>query len=210
MKRVQLNLYLNLAAYVLLLGLISTGLLMEFTLLPGSRGGQGMAVWGMTRHDWGDIHFYISLGFMTALLLHLYLHWEWILSTFRRFITPRNTAALSVVALISVAALAFPLYAPIERGVEEESGPRGGRRFEANAGSTTQQQEDSEIKGYMTFADIETAYGVPFDVLMNELGLQPDPALYQQRAGRALRELGVEMDALRAAVKRLHEAENQS
>ena len=33
---------------------------------------------GLTRHEWGQIHFYIALIFLILLIIHLVLHWKWI------------------------------------------------------------------------------------------------------------------------------------
>ncbi len=104
--------------------MISTGLILKFILPPGSgrmemvlgsrgRGHQTIDLFvGLTRHEWGTIHFYISLGFLALLIVHLALHWNWIVcmlwgtkeaphSKQRRLIT------LGIVTFI-VFALAFP------------------------------------------------------------------------------------------------------
>jgi hypothetical protein len=60
MKRNSLNLLVDAASMVALVSLVSTGLLMRFVLPPGSRGGAGLSLWGWTRHDWGDFHFYAA------------------------------------------------------------------------------------------------------------------------------------------------------
>jgi hypothetical protein len=68
--------------------LISTGLLLKFVLPPGSGrligpGGPKRPIltsMGLTRHEWGTIHFYISTLFLVLLLTHLLLNWNWIRS----------------------------------------------------------------------------------------------------------------------------------
>ena len=40
-------------------------------------------LWGLTRHEWADLHFWISLTFMAVLASHLLLHWRWIVSALR-------------------------------------------------------------------------------------------------------------------------------
>ncbi|MCA9398174.1 MAG: DUF4405 domain-containing protein, partial [Candidatus Omnitrophica bacterium] len=56
-------------------------------LPPGSGGGEIFyagrrrsfdVFMGLTRHEWGDIHFYISIVFLILLLIHIILHWGWI------------------------------------------------------------------------------------------------------------------------------------
>jgi hypothetical protein len=34
---------------------------------------------GLTRHEWGNIHFWTAIGLMAALSLHLALHGRWII-----------------------------------------------------------------------------------------------------------------------------------
>lgn len=54
-----------------------TGLLLAFHLLPGSRGGRGLSAMGWGRHDWGDIHTWLSYAFLALILTHMALHWRW-------------------------------------------------------------------------------------------------------------------------------------
>ena len=73
--------------------MISTSIILKWILPPGSgrvetlmRGGHGrektmMTLMGFSRHEWGEVHFYISIVFLTLLVVHLVLHWNWIRST---------------------------------------------------------------------------------------------------------------------------------
>ncbi|HMB04500.1 MAG TPA: DUF4405 domain-containing protein, partial [Isosphaeraceae bacterium] len=61
------------AGFVLL---TATGILLHYLLPPGS--GHRMTIWGLDRHDWGRVHFWISVAFLGSLALHLVLHWKWV------------------------------------------------------------------------------------------------------------------------------------
>jgi len=37
----------------------------------------------MTRHEWGDIHFYLAIGFVILMVVHIILHWSRIKSYFK-------------------------------------------------------------------------------------------------------------------------------
>ena len=37
----------------------------------------------MTRHEWGDIHFYLSVLFIALIMVHIILHWNWIKCYFK-------------------------------------------------------------------------------------------------------------------------------
>ena len=76
---------------LLFLSLIFTGSIMRWVLPPGSggggsggehlgrgfRGGRGavQTLWTLTRHQWGDVHFWIAAALVAFILLHLALHW---------------------------------------------------------------------------------------------------------------------------------------
>jgi len=102
MRRTTLNFTVDLIAFIDLLLLAATGTILKWVLPPGSGGGHGYgggfrggrgpieakALLGLGRHDWGGIHFVLALIFIALILLHLVLHWRWIVtcpaSIFRR------------------------------------------------------------------------------------------------------------------------------
>ena len=59
-------------------GMAGTGLLLAFRLPPGSRGGAGLTAMGWGRHDWGDVHTWLSYAFLALITAHLALHWRWL------------------------------------------------------------------------------------------------------------------------------------
>jgi Domain of unknown function (DUF4405) len=95
MKRTHLNALMDALSFIAFLLLLSTGLLLEYQLPPGSGGTHGFGMgrgaggrtitllWGWTRHDWGQIHYWIALALVAILALHLLLHWKWIVCTVR-------------------------------------------------------------------------------------------------------------------------------
>jgi hypothetical protein len=68
----------NLLLYLSFCGLIGTGALIEWKLVPGSEGGHGLTVLDMSRHEWGDIHFWLGGTCIGATLFHLVLNWPWL------------------------------------------------------------------------------------------------------------------------------------
>jgi len=92
-KRTALNFIVDLISFVNLLGLGFTGFIIKFILPPGSgghgqgfRGGRGQGevklFWSMSRHEWGDIHFYLAVLFVFLIVVHIILHWGWIKNYF--------------------------------------------------------------------------------------------------------------------------------
>jgi hypothetical protein len=69
---------LNGLLWLVFCGMAGTGLLLAFRLPPGSRGGAGLAAMGLGRHDWGDVHTWLSYAFLALITAHLALHWRWL------------------------------------------------------------------------------------------------------------------------------------
>jgi hypothetical protein len=96
MKRLLDNLLIDLIAAALMIGMLATGYILRFPLPPGSN--RDLTLWGLTRHQWGDVHFWISLGLMAVILLHLCLHWQWIAISVKRRLSRRKAAPGSALA----------------------------------------------------------------------------------------------------------------
>lgn len=106
MSRSTVNFILDLVAFVNLLCLVCTGLILKYVLPPGSAGGHGRGFRGgrgggavsaeqvreflsLGRHEWGAVHFYLALLFVALMMIHIILHWTWIKfymkSVFKRY-----------------------------------------------------------------------------------------------------------------------------
>src|SRR5579875_927178 len=82
MKRTALNLLIDALAAICFLGMIATGYVLRFPLPPGTN--KSLSLWGLSRHQWGGVHFWISLGLLAVLLTHLALHWQWVVTVVGR------------------------------------------------------------------------------------------------------------------------------
>jgi hypothetical protein len=121
-NRPKINLVIDIVAFISAVFLIASGFLLEYILPPGSGrlGTEGFGVgpgglhrpilllWGLTRHEWGNIHFYLAIALMALLSLHLLLHWQWIACMVQG--KPREgfglRVALGILGLVSLLALA--------------------------------------------------------------------------------------------------------
>jgi hypothetical protein len=91
MRRNTVNFIIDFVSLVVLAALAATGLIIKFVLPPGT-GGRGRllhsgagrehvkTLLSMSRHQWGDIHFYLSVVFVVLIIVHVVLHWAWIKS----------------------------------------------------------------------------------------------------------------------------------
>jgi|SRR3989304_4267375 len=105
MSRATLNFIIDLIGFANLLCLAFTGFIIKYILPPGSggqgrgfRGGRGRGdikeLWSMSRHEWGNIHFYLALVFVVLMVVHIILHWGWIKNYIKSFfgISKKTTA----------------------------------------------------------------------------------------------------------------------
>ena len=164
---------------------------MRYLLPPGS--GHYSTIWGMDRHEWGSIHFWVSLVFFSVLAFHLVLHWRWIVSVLTG--RPRNDSGfrvgLGIVGLAAVLALSVsPLLTPIERDAAKEgSSLLSGHKYEGIS-----------IQGSMTLKEVEDATGVPAEYILESLKLPKSTSL-DDRLGPLKREYGFEMNDVREVIK---------
>ena len=107
-KRPQLNLIIDillLIDFVLISGL---GFLMNYVLLPGFKRNEvygsniDLTFWGLGRHDWGHIHFILSLVFIFLLLLHIVFHWGMIINIYKKLIASKPIRVTLGILLIIV------------------------------------------------------------------------------------------------------------
>ena len=101
MKRTTLNFIIDFAALIDLVAMILTGFIMKYVLPPGSggcgqtlHGGRGRehikALWSLTRHQWGTIHYCMALAFIVLMVIHIVLHWTWIKTYLKSMMTPQH------------------------------------------------------------------------------------------------------------------------
>jgi hypothetical protein len=144
----MLNFLLELVILVAVLGMIATGLTIRFVLPPGSRGGRGLSLWGLDRHEWGDLHFWIAVSLGVLLAAHVALHWAWVCALTQRWLRrgPEKPGRLSLgarsvygmVFLVVLAALVagFLWLASTQVVSEGPEGPPPGRgRHRLRAGA---------------------------------------------------------------------------
>ena len=83
MKRNTVNFIIDLLSLVVMWGLVTTGLLARYVMPPGT--GHWLTLYGMNRHEWGTVHFWLAVGLCGLALVHVWLHWQWVCGTVSRF-----------------------------------------------------------------------------------------------------------------------------
>lgn len=100
MKRNTFNFWIDLVSFAVLFALAVTGLLIYYVLPPcGNCTGSGCTeenaatLWGLGRHDFGRVHFYLALTTVTLIVTHVCLHWTWVCSSFCNLIGLKGASA---------------------------------------------------------------------------------------------------------------------
>jgi hypothetical protein len=105
---------------------MATGYILRFPLPPGTN--KLYTLWGLSRHDWGTIHFWISTGLIIVIFIHVAVHWSWIISLISKRVHGDSlheghlakSGALAMLLIISC----FTLFAILaENNVAEISDP---------------------------------------------------------------------------------------
>ncbi|MFH1688913.1 MAG: DUF4405 domain-containing protein [Candidatus Eisenbacteria bacterium] len=204
MKRTSANFLVDSVALAALVLLAATGALIRYVLPAGS--GHTSALWGLDRHEWGHIHFWIAVVFGVATVVHLVLHWGWITCVVRGDSEEKSKGRV-IAALAVLLALVVLAAAPFLGTVEEiEDGRRGGRAGEhegragAHEGEPAQHEAENEtVHGSMTLRDVQELTGVPVDYMIANLSLPVDVSP-DERLGRLRRSYAFEIDDVRRVV----------
>jgi hypothetical protein len=224
MKRTAVNMVVDAAAFVAFVLLVSTGLLVRYQLPPGSgdptRGGLGRGamsrpitlLWGLSRHQWGDIHYWIALALVAILAVHLVVHWKWIVCVARGQKTDASGLRLGLGA-VGLAAVALFALMPLLSGTQ--SVPRsvlwqettrgeaatGGEQGDNLSGRQGQRGGGGSLRGSMTLREAADEYQVPVAVAAQRLGL-PEDVSPEARLGQLGQQYGFRMGDARRALER--------
>jgi hypothetical protein len=225
MNRTTLNAIVDAVAYAGIIVLATTGLMLRYQMPPGSGGLHGMGsgagagsrpvtiVWGLSRHEWGGIHYWVAIILLGVLAIHLALHWKWIVCVLRgkphadvsggRFAL--GVAGLVLVALLAAAPLMTPAQtSPRSELLENPPEVEQGEIEDAKAGTGSSDAET--IRGFMTLKEVSVQSGVPIADILERLDLPSDAAPSEQ-VGRILRAHGLDMSDLRRALGQDESAE---
>ncbi|MGC9471560.1 MAG: DUF4405 domain-containing protein [Bacteroidales bacterium] len=109
-NRAKVNLIIDAFLLIQLMAMAGIGFLIKYILVPGEERnllyGQDVELYflGLTRHDWGKIHLWVSISFLVLILLHIILHWKMIGCIFRQMFAAKKvrTAIACVLLALSI------------------------------------------------------------------------------------------------------------
>ena len=121
MNQFTITKLLDFFSFVALMLMLSTGVFLKVTLPPRSGGDE---VWGLSRHEWGDIHFSLSVIFLLFMSAHLVAHAKFIKSVIigKAPTEKYYRIVAGIIGVIALIALAFsPVISPVtdvQRGLQ--------------------------------------------------------------------------------------------
>lgn len=213
MRRSRLNFLVDLMTLLAIFVMIATGLVIRFTLPPGTGGRHGeggLILWGLGRHDWGDVHFWAAVVLGVLLVVHVALHWSWVCTMLRGLVCgagcgvrPAGRQSIYGVGFLLLVVLVFggfTWYAGTAVTHVDALGRPASRPDREETGTSMEPEASHEmIRGSMTLAEVESATGVSVATLKSELGL-PQNTSPEERLGRLARQQGFSVDKVRDIV----------
>jgi len=173
------------------------GLLIHYVLPPSGGRGHALTLWGMNRHDYGNVHFYLALAMVALIIVHIWLHWSWICSVFSKLIGTSQPERIKCALYGTILLLVIGIVTPgsllwVETQVKytygEDQGRHGYEAFEAN--------ELPYITGRTTLSQAAEMAGISVEQLISELQL-PSNINPSERLGQLKRQYGFEIEDVR-------------
>lgn len=209
MKKADWQYVVNTLLFICLVGIVLIGLLLGLVIPEGPSAPESSKYFlSLHRHQWGSIHFILSLSFIFLIVIHLTLDWTWIKGRAVRLFNDRWKAALIATTGLSLLLLfAIWLFYPKEPGAYEGYGIGRGKNDSA---FITDNEDYVVVTGQVTFQDLEKATGIPSQRMIEALGL-PGNTSTKDSIGRLRKKHGFSPADLRDVLTELlnEEAENQ-
>lgn len=136
----KLNLSIDIVLFILLVAMAGIGFLMKYVVVSGEvrnviyGNHVDLEFFGLSRHQWGSIHLILSIIFLVLLVLHIILHWKWIVTIFKCMFPSLflKYAVAGLICLFGALALITPFLLEPEKVPFE---PKYRNRFNHNSSS---------------------------------------------------------------------------
>jgi hypothetical protein len=216
MKKSDWQYLVDTLLFLSVVGIALIGFLMGLVIPKGPTAPESSKYFlGLHRHQWGNIHFYLSIAFVVFVTIHILLSWKWIKNKSRQIFKKRWNAALICVALSTVFILLifWALY-PRYPGAYEDYGIRAGEKMvqqslykegdPANEEDIFYENGDVYIviTGQTTLMQAEKATGIPAKTIASELRL-PSHVSPDDTFGRLRKKFGFDLLEVRDIISTL-------
>jgi hypothetical protein len=215
MKKSDWQYLVDTLLFICIVGIAFIGFLMGLIIPKGSQASESAKYFlGLHRHQWGNIHFYLSIAFVVLVIIHLTLSWSWIKGKSRQLFQRGWRAMLLSIAFVSLLILfLFWAFYPKVPGAYEDYGVRTGKKLKAEVLREDlspheekifleKNQEYVAISGQMTLLDVEKATGISAREIADELGL-PSKVSLDETLGKLRKRYLFTMQEVKDAVSSL-------
>ena len=122
MSKAKLKLVIDGLLLLNLAAIAGIGLLVKYVLVPGFREWEiygrnvDLRLWGLDRHEWGAVHYYLGLALLALLVVHVVLHWGIIISILRKLIPNRIARRVvgGTLVVLAVLLMTFSFFVKLE------------------------------------------------------------------------------------------------
>lgn len=213
MKKTDWQYLVDTLLFLCIVGIAFIGFLMGLFIPKGPTAPESAKyfLW-LHRHQWGNIHFYLSIAFTVLVIIHLILSWKWIKAKARQIFKGRWATALILTAIASflVLFLFWSLY-PKVPGAYEDYGVRAGERAKqqqlSKEGYPIHEEKifyedgtvDIVITGQTTLRQAEKATGISAKKIAAELRL-PSNVSMDETFGKLSKKYHFNLQKVRNAI----------
>ncbi|MCD4773266.1 MAG: DUF4405 domain-containing protein [Bacteroidales bacterium] len=154
MNKSKLNIIINAVMFICLMAVAGMGFLMKFVLIPGQerwvKYGENveLSLFGLDRHEWGTIHLILGFALLALLIVHIILHWNVILCTYKKIIPNAKIRILVTTSFIILCFLLLTSPFLVNTSVNEIS--RGNGRQTAKRSSIMKKDLINSDQGNFT------------------------------------------------------------
>jgi hypothetical protein len=85
MKKNAWKYVINALMFVDVCSMALIGLILALIVPSGGGGHTEKTFLGIHRHSWADIHFFLSIVFLSLLTLHVWLNWTWVVESSKKY-----------------------------------------------------------------------------------------------------------------------------
>jgi len=201
----KLNLSIDMLLLLLMMPIAGIGFLIKYVLFSGIQrnpiygNNVELEFLGLSRHEWGTIHLFLSITFLVLLILHIYFHWKMIVTIFRRMIPGKSLCYISAFLLIAFGLLmfSFPLFVKPEIVAKEAL--HQNRNNNAHSESH-HANEEYEVNGSETLQFVADKYNVPAIKIAADLNV-PE-SMTGEKLGRLKKQYSFIMDDVRYSISK--------
>jgi hypothetical protein len=221
MKKADWQYLVDSLMFICILGIAIIGILLAFFIPKGPSSPESSKYFlALHRHQWGNIHLYISLAFILLVIVHLTLDWKWIKSRASQIFRRGWKMSLATTASASLLMVFFfwILY-PKEPGAYEDYGLGRGRQAinhslqEPSSGEPETYMEAQArgtfvVTGQMTLQELGNLSGLSPSRIVEFLGL-PSAVSEKETLGRLRNKYGFSLADMRDILTRLMNEETK-